>query len=57
MGDVMDIGFVAGLGWGCAFGLAVALAVSLWPKRLALPQPSEPQASTQREPWPRVAGT
>lgn len=29
----MDFGFIAGMGWGCAFGLAVALAVALWPRR------------------------
>ncbi len=36
---MIDMGFLAGLGWGCAFGLGVALAVALWPQRRAAPRP------------------
>lgn len=47
MGEMMDMGFLAGLGWGCAFGLGVALAVALWPERRErsdIPRPPQERA-------------
>ena len=56
MGAEYWAGLATGLGWGVGAGLAVALLVALFVKRLALPQPSEPQSGVQRDTWPRVAG-
>ena len=42
---MIDMGFLAGLGWGCAFGLGVALAVALWPARQQTFPPNEPNVA------------
>lgn len=52
MGEVMDFGFIAGMGWGCAFGLAVALAVALWPQRRITPATRPPTGEAEVRGFP-----
>lgn len=49
---MLDLGFIAGLGWGCAFGLGVALAVALWPERRNQPDTTRPPREGNVKRWP-----
>lgn len=49
---MIDMGFLAGLGWGCAFGLGVALAVALWPERRERSNIPRPPREDNVKRWP-----
>lgn len=56
MGPEYWAGLATGLGWGAVGGLAVALAVALWPERD--PPPREPKTNVERgQTWPQRTGT
>lgn len=52
----MDFGFIAGMGWGTAFGLAVALSVALWPRGRLPQMPSPPREGNVKR-WPDFGGS
>lgn len=49
---LMDLSFWTGLGWGLASGLAVTLAVVLWPA----PTQPRPQPPADAARWPTIGG-